>query len=211
MTERNRVREVAGRLLAAAVVGAVVAGTAYYCAFTNMRYAYSYRWDEIHTQDKLDQLQKAIEEYRQTTGRLPADLAELEAGKAERRFRVNPQGQVVDLWERPHQYRVEGANFTLYSFGRDGQPGGEGLNADIYPTSAGRPLEVPTFHQFTFELPTAGVQLTSLLAGACAGVVCLRSSRNRRGVGFLALVGATAIGAVLIAVVISAIHVPSGH
>lgn len=211
MSERNRVRDVIGRLPAALAIGAIVAGTAYSCAFTNMRDAYAYRWDELHTQHELDWLEKSIKEYRQAAGRLPATLAELEAGKGERRFRVNPQGQVVDIWEHPHQYRVEGDSFTLYSFGRDGQPGGVGHDADIYPTSAGRPLEPLTFRQFTFEEETTGVRLTCLVAGVCAGAVCMRHSGNRRGVGFLALLGATAIGAVLVAVVISAFHVPSGH
>jgi hypothetical protein len=211
MSERDRVWDVIGRLPVALAVGAIVAGAAYYCAFTNMRDSYAYRWMETHTQLKLDWIEKAIQEHRQATGRLPADLAELDAGKAERRFRVNPRGQVVDAWERPYQYRAEGDTFTLYSFGRDGRPGGEGHDADVYPTSARRPLEPLTFRQFTFKEPTDGVQLTCLMAGACAGAVCMRPARNRRGVGFLALVGATAIGAVLVAIVISALHVPSGH
>jgi hypothetical protein len=210
MSNQNRARNVVLRSLAALAVGSVVAGTAYYCAYANMRDAFSYRWDELATRHELDLLQKAVEERRRATGRLPADLAALKAGEGERPFRVDPQGRVVDVWERPYQYRVEGDTFALSSFGKDGQPGGEGLNADIHPTSTGRPLELPTFRQFAFELPTEGVQVTCLLAGVCAGLICLRSSRHS-GVGFLALVGATALGAVLVAVVISALHVPSGH
>lgn len=40
----------------------------------------------------------------------------------------------TDPWGRPYQYRVpgsEGAPFEIYSLGADGQPGGEGENADI--------------------------------------------------------------------------------
>ena len=40
----------------------------------------------------------------------------------------------TDPWGRPYQYRVPGANgkpFDVYSLGADGQPGGEGENADI--------------------------------------------------------------------------------
>jgi hypothetical protein len=115
------------------------------------------------------------------------------------------------MWEHPYQYRVEGDSYTLYSFGRDSRLGGEGLNADIYPSSEGRPLELPTLRQFTFNLPTEGIQWTCFLAGVCASLVCLQPSRNRSGAGFLARVGATAIGAVLLAIFLSALHLPSGH
>jgi hypothetical protein len=206
--EPGRVREVAGRLLAAAAVGLAAASTAYLCAYSNMRDHSNYRLDD-YVQHELNMLEEAVEKHRRTTGRLPASLTELEGVKD--RHRLNGAGQVIDMWEHPFQYRVEGETFTLYSLGREGRSGGEGLDADIYPSSAGRPIESPTLRQFTFDLPTRGVQLTSLLAGVCAGLVCLRSSRNRRGVGWLALVVATALGAVLIAVVLSFLHIPTGH
>ncbi len=40
----------------------------------------------------------------------------------------------TDPWGRPYQYRVPGIDgkpFDVYSLGADGQPGGEGENADI--------------------------------------------------------------------------------
>ena len=40
----------------------------------------------------------------------------------------------LDPWEKPYQYSIPGKNgqpFALYSFGADGQPGGEGTAADI--------------------------------------------------------------------------------
>ena len=40
----------------------------------------------------------------------------------------------ADPWGNPYQYRAEpaeGQDFTLYSFGADGQDGGEGLAADV--------------------------------------------------------------------------------
>jgi general secretion pathway protein G len=39
-----------------------------------------------------------------------------------------------DPWDRPYVYRGERSasqGFTLYSLGADGQPGGEGLDADV--------------------------------------------------------------------------------
>lgn len=40
----------------------------------------------------------------------------------------------LDPWEKPYQYSIpgkEGQPFALYSFGADGQPGGEGIAADV--------------------------------------------------------------------------------
>lgn len=40
----------------------------------------------------------------------------------------------LDPWGNPYQYRFPGERggaYDLFSFGADGQPGGEGLNADI--------------------------------------------------------------------------------
>jgi len=40
----------------------------------------------------------------------------------------------LDPWGNPYQYKtpgVAGKPFSIYSFGGDGKPGGEGLNADI--------------------------------------------------------------------------------
>lgn len=41
----------------------------------------------------------------------------------------------VDPWNNPYQIVVpgrEGKAFTIFSYGADGKPGGEGLNADIH-------------------------------------------------------------------------------
>ncbi|MBB4657622.1 type II secretion system major pseudopilin GspG [Parvularcula dongshanensis] len=39
----------------------------------------------------------------------------------------------VDPWQRPYEYQSPGefGTFDLYSLGRDGQPGGEGPDADV--------------------------------------------------------------------------------
>jgi general secretion pathway protein G len=37
----------------------------------------------------------------------------------------------VDPWGRPFQYSFDNGNYTITSFGEDGQPGGTGYNADI--------------------------------------------------------------------------------
>jgi general secretion pathway protein G len=197
------------RFLDAAAVGAAVAATAYLCAFYLMGSQPNYRGGEIHARFKLGRMEEAIKGHREATGRLPATLAELGV-MADPDF-IDVEGRVLDPWRHPYQYRVDGDAFTLYSFGPDGLPGGEGIDADVYPKSTGRVLQRPTLRQFTYSLGTEGVQWTCFAAGVCAALACLLPPRNRRAVGFLSRVIPTAIGAVLIAVVISLLHLPTGH
>ncbi|MEI9928414.1 MAG: type II secretion system major pseudopilin GspG [Sphingomonas sp.] len=37
----------------------------------------------------------------------------------------------VDPWGRPYVYTVEGGSYTITSLGKDGKPGGQGVDADI--------------------------------------------------------------------------------
>ncbi len=58
------------------------------------------------------------------------DLVELTEGEAA----VLNKNQLIDPWTNPYQIRVPGEvnlDFDVYSYGADGQAGGEGENADI--------------------------------------------------------------------------------
>jgi general secretion pathway protein G len=37
----------------------------------------------------------------------------------------------LDGWQKPYAYQSDGMTFTIRSLGRDGKPGGEGVDADI--------------------------------------------------------------------------------
>jgi general secretion pathway protein G len=37
----------------------------------------------------------------------------------------------LDAWAKPYEYQSDGMSFTIRSLGRDGKPGGEGVDADI--------------------------------------------------------------------------------
>lgn len=37
----------------------------------------------------------------------------------------------LDAWGKPYEYKSEGGSFTIKSLGKDGKPGGEGVDADI--------------------------------------------------------------------------------
>ncbi|MBN9521846.1 type II secretion system protein GspG [bacterium] len=199
------------RVFVAVAVGLTVAGTAYGVAYYEQRGHPNYLWEEEHTGYALDRIREAVTAHRRATGQFPAHLGDLEDVKAGGWGRTDADGRLLDLWGNPYQYRVEGDAVTVYSFGPDGRPGGDGRDADIHPKSTRVPRPPPTLRQFTFTMPTEGVRVTCILSGLCAALVCLLPARRLTGVAFLAAATGTAVGAVLVAVVLSYLHIPTGH
>ncbi len=91
----------------------------------------------------INVIESALDQYRLDMISYPtmsqglAALATLPAGAA-RAERYRPGGYLrggapLDPWGAPYQYRYPGevSVVDIYSFGADGEAGGEGLNADI--------------------------------------------------------------------------------
>jgi general secretion pathway protein G len=91
------------------------------------------------TRAQIDALQKALDQYRIDVGRYPATepgLAALVAKPADEPRWSGPylaKAVPADPWGRPYAYTSPGqhGDFDLLSYGRDGQPGGDGDNADV--------------------------------------------------------------------------------
>jgi general secretion pathway protein G len=89
---------------------------------------------------QLDALAKALDQYRLDTGHYPS--LELGLDALVKRPANEPKwngpylGRAVPLdpWGKPYLYRIPGekGDFDLMSYGKDGQPGGSGENADIF-------------------------------------------------------------------------------
>jgi|SRR2546421_1382755 len=88
---------------------------------------------------QIDALEKALDQYRLDTGRYPSTelgLAALVQQPANEPKWSGPylrKGVPLDPWGRPYLYRMPGekGEFDLLSYGKDGQPGGSGENADL--------------------------------------------------------------------------------
>ena len=88
---------------------------------------------------QLDALEKALDQYRLDIGRYPDNeaglkaLVEKPASEAKWAGPYLRKGVPLDPWGKPYLYRFPGekAEFDLISYGKDGQPGGSGENADI--------------------------------------------------------------------------------
>ena len=91
---------------------------------------------------QVKMLRQAVETYRLDVGTLPAANEGLEALAKAPNDTVKPRWKgpylddavPTDPWGNKYQYAVPGAEgrpYALYSFGADGKPGGEGVDADI--------------------------------------------------------------------------------
>ena len=88
---------------------------------------------------QIESLEKALDQYRLDTRHYPSAEQGLDALVTKPANETTWSGPYLkkavpnDPWGRPYVYRVPGAkgDFDLYSFGRDGRPGGAGEDADI--------------------------------------------------------------------------------
>ena len=187
----------------------------------NIRDETGFRWDHERAYGTLGRLQTALEEYHKANGKYPVQLGDLKS--TDSADFLPESDQVVDPWNNPYQYRVEGDRYTLYSLGRDGKRGGEGLDQDpdmrdlsSNEQQFGRlpPVGIPTLRQFAFECPTRGVMMLSALAGIFAFVACLITTQTRgqpvRSTSLIALL-LTLAACFVTAMMMSALDVPSHH
>jgi hypothetical protein len=204
------------RLLVAAFVCLAVSGLSLYVAWQNGGAASDAAREQWRTQYALLTFQRCITQYQQQFHASPNSLAQLVAMTNG----VPPPADEyfsLDGWKRLFLFTSDGTNCLITSFGRDGKPGGHGLDCDL--TSKDRRPEdsFPTFHQFLFEMPSLrGMIMVCIVCGGLAFVLCFSKARMPEltlpGL-FLAgfRLGATIVGAFIVAVIISSLHVPSGH
>ena len=88
---------------------------------------------------QLDALEKALDQFRLDTGHYPNTelglkaLVERPTNEPKWNGPYLRKAIPLDPWGKPYVYRIPGekGDFDLLSFGKDGQPGGTGENADI--------------------------------------------------------------------------------
>lgn len=89
---------------------------------------------------QIDGFAKALDQFRLDTGHYPPTEAGLNALVAQQPGDPKWRGPYLvkkaiplDPWGRPYQYKSPGEHdeYDLFSYGKDGQPGGTGDGADI--------------------------------------------------------------------------------
>ena len=84
------------------------------------------------TNGVLRDIDEAMQKYLLTHHNPPASLSDL--NHAEHFTNPWPNSKkLCDDWGRPYHYRVIGNNYEIFSYGRDGKPGGEGSDLDLRP------------------------------------------------------------------------------
>lgn len=80
----------------------------------------------------ISQISLAIDTYYIENSRYPQSLEELVAPDQQGQSYLKQDTVPLDPWKNPYQYDppVGQQKYRIYSFGRDGQPGGEGEDAD---------------------------------------------------------------------------------
>ncbi|MDP5241121.1 type II secretion system major pseudopilin GspG [Uliginosibacterium sp. 31-16] len=91
------------------------------------------------TQAQIDGLEKALDAYRLDVGSYPSSeaglvaLTQRPAGETRWNGPYLKKAVPNDPWGHPYQYKQPGEHgeFDLFSFGKDGQPGGTGEAEDL--------------------------------------------------------------------------------
>ena len=131
-------RPVAGFTLLELLVVVLIIGLL--AGFVAPRYFNQVGKSEINVaKAQIDALEKALDQYRLDTGHYPSTelgLAALVTRPASEPKWGGPylrKDVPLDPWGKPYIYKIPGekGDFDLVSYGKDGQPGGSGENADI--------------------------------------------------------------------------------
>lgn len=136
--KQNRVSAVCGFTLLELLVVMVIIGLL--ASYVAPKYFSQVGKSEVKAaQAQIDAFEKALDQYRLDTGHYPATeqgLAALVTRPSNESKWQGPylkKGAPLDPWGKPYVYKYPGerAEFDLYSYGKDGQPGGTGESADI--------------------------------------------------------------------------------
>lgn len=193
-----------------AVVGAAIAFTSYYCAYLNLRAEFD-RFKNNDLRSDFLAIGQALEDTKEALGRYPARLEDLDPARLSTLRGATPGGP-LDPWGNPYVYRSDGASYSLRSLGHDGRAGGIGIDADrdSLPTSS---VPVPTFRQFTFDLPSQGVRFPCGILGFIVLVICVQERMGAPENIRVALIALPIVFVMTVgmASVMSVVHIPSGH
>jgi type II secretory pathway pseudopilin PulG len=204
----------------AILCGVVVAAILNVAAWYNLRDQRNVCRRQGNTRMTLHMIAQQIEDYRKKHGELPDALANVPDLRGSW---TDPGGPPEDEWGRPLHYKVSGSGFELSSDGRDGRPGGVGLDADLFHDDRNHERSLPTFSQYFGEDDSAEVDrgrffFAGLLAG---GIVALMTFDSLKDFdtpekawrpAYLLCYAIAIIGiASLVGVFLLPLHIPSGH
>lgn len=216
--EKRGMKQVKVRFFVSLMVGVGVALISTVVAWRSYAEAPGLRLDQYRTRWSITELSEAVKNYQNPSNAVPIKMEDLWDNNA------NPESlpgsfserMTEDEWGRPLQYACEGTNFCITSLGRDGQPGGKGLDYDLRSDDLYSESAFPTFFQFIFLSPSGDIQGACMVSGILAFFLCwglmrpVQMTKKRMVLLFLQLLVTTA-GTLFIGFVLAFFHVPTGH
>jgi general secretion pathway protein G len=136
--QQKLIRRISGFTLLELLVVMVIIGLL--AAYVGPKYFSQIGKSEIKmAQSQIDALEKALHQFRLDVGSYPSTEQGLESLVTQPDNVKKWQGPYLskmpppDPWDRPYIYKYPGehTDFDLFSYGKDGQPGGEDEMADI--------------------------------------------------------------------------------
>jgi hypothetical protein len=211
-TTRANGRSIAFGLLTALATALLVFVLVYLAAWAEMRQSItmgdvgSCRIESMRTDFFV--IRRELSDYFQLHRHYPDSLDEVPFLKDSR---------FIDAWGNEYQYSKTAIGYRLLSLGRDGKPGGVGLDADIDSEKGDDIFVEPTLSQFLFEAAGRGTLFrVAMLASFLAGLACYIASgpRDGRSVTARALlvsIAVSAAGAILVSLFLVSIYLMGEH
>jgi len=153
----------------------------------------------------LKETQAEIDRYTTTTGAPPTKLSDVPALQSMR---------LADPWRRPYLLKTVNGKAVIFSYGRDGVPGGDGIDADV--ASAPQTVHYLTHRQFIELMPMKPLLLICLIAAGATAMVAFAGKadtreRPRNLIAVLITLAVTGAVAATVGGMIAMLHIPSGH
>jgi general secretion pathway protein G len=136
------------RPIVSLVMGLGIALFCFYAAQPN-RYVEE---QQSSTRHQLRELEDKVIAYRARVGMLPSSLGQVSSGS-------------TDGWFKPFVYSVRGQRYQIVSYGRDGKPGGVGLDCDLSNVNPNPPEAQLSFDEGLLNPQVRGIILASIVCG----------------------------------------------
>lgn len=206
------------RVLIAFGVGIIISTISIYVAWQNTNHQTVNGWDEQWmTTHALKNMDKAIIAFQKKYNFAPTNFEQLQ-GMTNEVLEMDmwfPEG-FVDGWHHPFIFSNEGTSYLIISYGRDGKSGGKGIDCDLTSVNPYPNESSPTFLQFWNNKRFDGMIDWSFICGVLAALLSLFTVRisnlTKRGlVIHIINLCIIFIGVLIVTIIITALHIPTGH
>jgi len=213
----NKHRQMGIRIAISMGVGVLVAAIALAVAWRNIGGMSNIWPEQWATHRAIGTIEDIIQMHRATTKTLPKSLEDLRpVGVNWADLHWDESGKLLDGWKRPLVYSTDGTSCTIVSYGRDGQPGGIGIDSDLSSSLPSPETTKPTFVQFLFNPRARGIVATCLACGLGAFWVSMvtvtpSALHGWAIVALLVKLALTVLGALVASFFMSIFHIPNHH